>query len=464
MKLTKLKVDGLYGQRNLVLTIEDNRLILVGENGTGKSTVANLLYFFLTQQWRRLKEFRFQVVEATVNDEVIRVTHEQVELLDSRAGRIRHYPYELRNVVTRHMLSIKTPVAIDELLNDRRLITSVARDLDIPVFKAREWVMNYLSEAPQKDPPDLQSIVEKLSRLVTTQFLYLPTYRRIEQDLRSIFSGLEIEEKIREFRARTRTQKATAFVELIEFGMEDVVQTIKERMEQIKEGVRTGLSNLTGTYLREVIYGKYGSANLANLRSVDPRTFGSIFARIDETTLPPNDKRYLQSKVAEFATAEVLEGNDEVIAHFLSKLVDLYKEQLTNERDVSNFVETCNRYLTGKEMVYDNLNYSIFIRQTEPQGKSERLELRMLSSGEKQIVSLFSQIYLSGPHNFFVVIDEPELSLSVPWQKRFLPDILNTGQCSGLVAVTHSPFIWENELEPYVKALADFFEPANVIH
>jgi hypothetical protein len=56
------------------------------------------------------------------------------------------------------------------------------------------------------------------------------------------------------------------------------------------------------------------------------------------------------------------------------------------------------------------------------------------------------------------------LSLSVPWQQRFLPDILATGRCTGVVAVTHSPFIWDNDLEAYVRSLAEFIEPANVIH
>jgi predicted ATPase len=119
--------------------------------------------------------------------------------------------------------------------------------------------------------------------------------------------------------------------------------------------------------------------------------------------------------------------------------------------------------LTGKEFVYDDIKYDIFVRSTDKESdlsiEDGRLELKVLSSGEKQIVSLFSHMYLSGQSEFFVVIDEPELSLSVPWQERFLPDIMKTGRCSGLVAVTHSPFIWSNEFEPYVGALADFIKP-----
>ncbi len=85
--------------------------------------------------------------------------------------------------------------------------------------------------------------------------------------------------------------------------------------------------------------------------------------------------------------------------------------------------------------------------------------MRILSSGEKQIVSLFSHIYLSEITGYFVIIDEPELSLSVPWQKRFLPDIIENSRCNGLVAVTHSPFIFQNNvLDNYTHNLEEFVE------
>jgi predicted ATPase len=150
-----------------------------------------------------------------------------------------------------------------------------------------------------------------------------------------------------------------------------------------------------------------------------------------------------------------------IIAHFLLKLIDLYTEQQANEKKVRDFVSLTNRYLSGKQLFYDNIRYTIFIQQIDDTGNSEtaQLPLRTLSSGEKQIVSLFSHLHLSGHDRFFVIIDEPELSISVPWQRTFLPDILETGMCSGLVAVTHSPFVWQNALEAYVRPLAQFTSP-----
>lgn len=119
----------------------------------------------------------------------------------------------------------------------------------------------------------------------------------------------------------------------------------------------------------------------------------------------------------------------------------------------------CNGYLSGKKIIYDNQKFEIHIKQESDNNGSDELELRMLSSGEKQIVSLFSHLYLSSRKGFFVIIDEPELSLSVPWQESFLPDIINTKRCNGLVAVTHSPFVFKNELDHYAHSMEEFMEP-----
>lgn len=67
-------------------------------------------------------------------------------------------------------------------------------------------------------------------------------------------------------------------------------------------------------------------------------------------------------------------------------------------------------------MFYDSPNFDFYIQLN---ADNQRITLPQLSSGEKQIVSLFNHLYLSNLNNFIVLIDEPELSLSVKWQKHF---------------------------------------------
>src|SRR5690606_16383917 len=81
-----------------------------------------------------------------------------------------------------------------------------------------------------------------------------------------------------------------------------------------------------------------------------------------------------------------------------------------------------------------------------------KVPLDSLSSGEKQMVSLFAKMFLY-PKQKIVLIDEPELSLSLDWQTQILPDILASPTCHQLIAITHSPFVFENALEPFARAI-----------
>ena len=87
---------------------------------------------------------------------------------------------------------------------------------------------------------------------------------------------------------------------------------------------------------------------------------------------------------------------------------------------------------------------------------NERL---MLNVHAKEDVYVYRSRFLAvNFHQGFIIIDEPELSLSVPWQKKFLVDIKKSESCEGFISVTHSPFIFDNELESFTHSIEEFTE------
>jgi ABC-type branched-subunit amino acid transport system ATPase component len=64
--LSHFRIEALHNRHTIDVPITDNKLVLIGENGTGKSTVTNFIYFFLTRQWRRLLSYEFRRVVATI--------------------------------------------------------------------------------------------------------------------------------------------------------------------------------------------------------------------------------------------------------------------------------------------------------------------------------------------------------------------------------------------------------------
>ncbi|WP_332769054.1 AAA family ATPase [Pseudomonas koreensis] len=73
----------------------------------------------------------------------------------------------------------------------------------------------------------------------------------------------------------------------------------------------------------------------------------------------------------------------------------------------------------------------------------DELPLESLSSGEQHELVLMYELLFKVSAGTLVLIDEPELSLHVSWQKAFLPELISVAKEVGFSAVvaTHSPFI-----------------------
>ena len=158
-------------------------------------------------------------------------------------------------------------------------------------------------------------------------------------------------------------------------------------------------------------------------------------------------------------TGEIREYDYLYLWNLINKLIDNYDLQKAYDDRIKRFANTCNNYLIDKHFNYNQstLNLDIFLDNDISRNKNT-IQLTQLSSGEKQIVSLFSKLYLESNERSIVIIDEPELSLSLEWQKMLLPDIMRTENCDLLVTVTHSPFIFENEFDFDAKEIRNFME------
>jgi len=153
------------------------------------------------------------------------------------------------------------------------------------------------------------------------------------------------------------------------------------------------------------------------------------------------------------------------LSYFLGKLEKVILTTREAERNVQDFVERCNKYLgseesttdlagtrhhfDGKRLVLNRKDFSVHVESLPDQIV---IALDALSSGEKQMVSLFAKLYLYEKPKI-VLIDEPELSLSIDWQRQILVDIINAPLCEQVIAITHSPFVFDNELEPFARSL-----------
>ena len=457
MKLTRFKIKKLYGRQDCILKFIDNRLILVGENGAGKTTVLRILFLFLSGQWSGLSKYAFDSVSITLGGKSLTISKidisKQTPFADKRF--LQRLPASVRSRV-RMMLSREDDVDFSELefLCDKY-------DISFPI------VIHALHSQPDllETDGEKSGLEDKLdtlkSHIANNQILYLPTYRRIEQELGYIFTDFDTDEFRRSQRRKLhpfRSRNKQVYTELVEFGMNDVKEAIERKLVYLKDFTRTKLNSLTLAYLGDVVDKKYDTVDVGEIKAVEDDTVKNILERIDSSILAQGSKEHLIDIIQNVKDDAKIDEHQKVICHYFSKLLSFQQELEKEEQGVRSFCDVCNSYMTDKYLEYTSSSFSFNV--TSKKHPSE-IQLSQLSSGEKQIVSLFSHLYLSEEINFFVMIDEPELSLSVSWQRKFMQDISRSDLCSGFLAVTHSPFIYENDLEKYAHGLGEFIKGVN---
>ena len=58
-KLQYIKINGLFNRSNITLTFDDEVNIYIGENGLGKTTVLNCVYYILKKRTSKLSDIIF---------------------------------------------------------------------------------------------------------------------------------------------------------------------------------------------------------------------------------------------------------------------------------------------------------------------------------------------------------------------------------------------------------------------
>ena len=113
---------------------------------------------------------------------------------------------------------------------------------------------------------------------------------------------------------------------------------------------------------------------------------------------------------------------------------DVFRDEL--ER-IERFMTLVNSRLLNKEIIVDKERGLL----VKVKNSSVFLELDKLSSGEQNLIILYYDLIFKYPKGSLILIDEPEISLHIAWQKRFVSEIKSIIKFRDLhvMIATHSP-------------------------
>lgn len=431
-------IYGLFGTKDVFIPFDNSSKILIGENGSGKTSILNALYYTITGKFNKLNTIVFNKLalefrsgsRIDINKDDLMFIQEEDKysgVLEARIGK------SFNEMLTEdEQLFVAENLKKNNIKAADRLLSSLYQSLRYPPSVIRNTLVSMSGGRFAK----LQELKVILKKEIHEEVLYFPTYRRIEEELQNLGTGkIELDKDDKR---------------LIQFGMGDVSETFNKVILNIKNSAIEGFSTITGEMLSQYVDGLH-EIDKTDKERIQPDILKIILERVGENIEPEYKERII--KLVNSNELFVQEDKYKYLINFLSNLIKIYDQQKALDNSIKNFANVCNGYLKGKNVIYNESKVSINVVQIK---NIQEIDLKNLSSGEKQIISLFAKIFLEPSKELIVLFDEPELSLSIEWQKKLLPDVLKSNKCNLLLTVTHSPFIFDNELDMNAEDISKY--------
>ncbi|SEW51620.1 AAA family ATPase [Chitinophaga arvensicola] len=401
MVLSEFYIEGLYGKYNLSMRVVENKLVLVAKNGASKTTLLRIIFYFLTKQWDNLCSFDFIRISATINSRSYHFNRNDYRIAKSPQDRI----VELSQSYSIYKDFILTELSkwdLNQIRENSHNIELTAERYDMPPGLLAKFIDTLITERNSNQLFDWEQYI-----------LYLPTYRRIEEDFVTIFSDFSVL----------------------------LGNYIKEFNDIDSLNSNDNLVNDSGE-VRDSEMSYETSANTKSNIVPDDQLFRVLWdSRDREKWLRKKDSMYL----------ELVEFGMDDISFKITEILKLGGNSSEHEGKLEKYLNVCNKYLNPeKSIAYDNNKLHVILNENP----TSTIDLGKLSSGEKQIVALFFHLYLEDTKPF-LIIDEPEISLSLRWQEEILKDILEA-DVVGLIVATHSPFIIGQRFKSFARGVNEF--------
>lgn len=436
-KIEYFRIEKLFNQYNVNLDFNNDVNIFLGENGMGKTTILNCLYCVLSGKLEKLDNVVFEKLEikfvnqnplTLYKSDLIRYLEEHI--YDS--ARYRRTRTNLGGLFSKKEISYLRSFAKDGAYNREDIMPYLVRISEVyrmPLRFAEEEIHRYIYSYYKEESGDSDKVVNfktSVESSIEEDVLYFPTYRRIEEDMSNL--GIDVD-------------KDNVKNRLIQFGMSDVEKKIESMVETIKSESITGFNKMTGILFKQYLNNDIFSEN------EKPINYEKLNIALDRlgNEIDDDDKEKIKWLVS---SNSIYDTKNKYLLNLIVNLIESYEKQSKYDEKIKKYRDVCNAYLDGKKYIYDESNVTLRIFRDN---YSRPISINNLSSGEKQVLSIFSKLYLETEKPCIILFDEPELSLSIKWQSRFLPDIMESQKCNMLIAVTHSPFIFENDYDLLAK-------------
>lgn len=421
MRIIQYEVEKLYNSFNHQITFNENITIILGQNGLGKTAMLTMLYGLFSHDFHLLLKYPYDSIILTFDNKkrlIIKKDKNQDEQdIDFTYG---HQSIKLSTIVQnaesakryiRKYLSVDVLRHIDEDLWQIRQTGEVLSSIEV--------MSRYSSLYPQLLESNIYGCPQWLEEIISSiKIDFIGTKRlqtQVPNEERTYARRLEIHDTIDEdaqdfirLLSSTKSQAAAIAAEIDKTYPNRLIEQFKEENEKtiLKKSQLVKNLNKLNTLRNELI--EVGLMDVTEDEVLD-NTF------------------VLTKEISTVFNVYVEDSNKKLSAYSdMSKRVKL-------------FIDLINKHFLYKKITISSTE-GFTLKSTIT---DEKILLKQLSSGEQHMFILYYHLLFKYAPNTLILLDEPEISLHISWQKDFIADLLQIMELNPmtLLIATHAPSI-----------------------
>ncbi|WP_339514270.1 AAA family ATPase [Pseudomonas sp. RL_15y_Pfl2_60] len=401
-KISEVRIDDFWHRLNAKCGFNEDVNIIIGRNGTGKTTFMNILHSALTVDLDGLAENDFSEIliklKSGTKNRVVRVTK-----LTHESAAFHTIEYKISS--SKYILRAISADDVRYPTNFKKRMLESASEVKNHLSKIIS--LSSLSVYRLKSTEDFEIKDRSGKRLIS------PVDFRLMQ-LRGDLTKYQFDLSVEARQISSNLQK-DVLTSILFTDPSSTSQIIPSKFDKEKEQ-----SQLVGAYAR-----------LGAIDTEVRRKIARHIVAIDTAVKLLASNRHEGLSEKDFAAVE---------AYFRTqKIVSMSLKAEEHTKEIFSPIDLFTSIL--KDFIPDKI-FGIYAGELKvlfATPEREEIPISKLSSGEKQLIILLAEALLQRGEHYVYLADEPELSLHIEWQRKILPAIKQLNPNSQIIAATHSP-------------------------
>jgi predicted ATP-binding protein involved in virulence len=436
MELQGIKIQNLFGQFDYAISLNQHEgiTILTGPNGYGKTTILNIIYHFFKQNFFFFRRLVFEnIVFCFPKNRSISITKKiqtkNVQVVQNIDGQQR-IVLQQRSFTDIHLILKEGEKQIENYIFNSEAENKLFQNLTGLYPSIRKISQDFLMDSNNGNRIGIEDFILQIPKRTIDIINGFPMNKNQIEQLVSFFSTVNVF-LIKEQRL-LKPPKMLGMINNSFNNGSSFSYTIQNYATELGDLIRQRQAEVFQE--SQKLDNSFPSRIMLAERNLSVNEFNERFYALTEK------QKQLQQFGITISKIEKPEYNSDkadVLSVYLDdaeKKTDFFDDLVTR---INLFVTIINEKKFAYKKISINSN-SGFYFSTD---KGSKLDLTSLSSGEQEeVVVLYELLFKTHP-NDLILIDEPEISLHVSWQKDFVNDLLSISDVKHIsfLLATHSP-------------------------